>query len=269
MACYLWLMYHCRSLNCVWGLYQMDWRCLLSWISRCWACDIVSVGRERFALGARWCESIKARTTFFWFSLIFYVGLSSKIARFKEPLQSAKVRSSVGVYIFRAYFRRCTLMTPTFVSEIRRVSFCVDRPKYDEPAYVFRNSVKLAYKNSCLSCQRLKYASGYQTGVPGKKEVFLLLREPVPISSKKAQTFSLRSLRRFNSSWQPIDLPNYHVRKADASSTAVLTMRPSSNTSEDQMYDWTSSNAINLGTQKIFCGMQTKCDKLRWDGSSS
>ena len=35
------------------------------------------------------------------------------------------------------------LMTPTFVSEIRRVSFCVDRPKYAEPAYFFRNSVKL------------------------------------------------------------------------------------------------------------------------------
>ena len=46
------------------------------------------------------------------------------------------------------------LMTPTFVSEIRRVSFCVDRPKYAEPAYFFRNSVKLAYKNSCLMCVR-------------------------------------------------------------------------------------------------------------------
>ena len=86
------------------------------------------------------------------------------------------------------------LMTPTFVSEIRRVSFCVDRPKYAEPAYFFRNSVKLAYKNSCLSCQRLKYASGYQTGVPGKKEVFLSLRTRAH-QSENAKTFSLRSHR--------------------------------------------------------------------------
>ena len=86
------------------------------------------------------------------------------------------------------------LMTPTFVSEIRRVSFCVDRPKYAEPAYFFRNSVKLAYKNLCLSCQRLKYASGYQTGVPGKKEVFLSLRTRAH-QSENAKTFSLRSHR--------------------------------------------------------------------------
>ena len=46
-------------------------------------------------------------------------------------------------------------MTPTFLSEIRRVSFCVDRPKYAEPAYFFRNSVKLAYKNLCL--KRFKF----------------------------------------------------------------------------------------------------------------
>ena len=118
-----------------------------------------------------------------------------------------------------------------------------------------------------LSCQRLKYASGYQTGVPGKNRYFCCL-ELVPISHEKAKTF-LSVLQRFNSSWQPIDLPNHHVRKADVSSTAVLTVRPSSNTSEDQMYDWTSSNAINLGTQKIFCKMQTKRGKLRWDGSSS
>ena len=53
------------------------------------------------------------------------------------------------------------LMTPTFVSEIRRVSFCVDRPKYAEPAYFFRNSVKLAYKNSSLVCVAWKKLGGH------------------------------------------------------------------------------------------------------------
>ena len=41
-------------------------------------------------------------------------------------------------------------MTPTFVNEKTRVSFWVDCQKYAVLAYFVRNSVKLAYKNSCL-----------------------------------------------------------------------------------------------------------------------
>ena len=47
-------------------------------------------GDRALCFGGTLGESIKARTTFFWLSLIFYMGLSSKIVRMKEPLQSAK-----------------------------------------------------------------------------------------------------------------------------------------------------------------------------------
>jgi hypothetical protein len=89
----------------------------------------------------------------------------------------------------------------------------LQEPRKSEKYYFFGENIFLRraiFPKLNLSCQRLKYASGYKTGVLGIKEVIWNTQNPYPQPPKTLRLF----LDRFFIDWQPNNLPNHRSRMA-------------------------------------------------------